>query len=219
MTLGFGCAGGCRAGSGFIAILSSCFLLCAPFSASVARLRGRCVVELVLLSGVGAEAVGSTLGVVKRFVVAAPCTENKGHVLDVLGAIVVHELRHRSGEEKGLDYRFSLRVKESTVRHYRVMADGELALELCVGFGYDREEFLCEVTVFVKKMHKDVPDSVSGIGVDVVAEMVELVTSDLLQEHDGRQVDFVEWEAIMEPPLQERKGMRGVLRIGDVYQW
>ncbi|GBG64814.1 hypothetical protein CBR_g46770 [Chara braunii] len=138
---------------------------------------------------------------------------------DVRGrAIVVHELRHRRGEEKGLDYRFSLRVKESTVRHYRVTADGELALELCVGLGYDGE-FLCDVTVFVKKMHKDVPDSVPGNGVDVVAEMVELVTSDLLQEHGERQVDFMVWEAIMEPSLQERKGMRGVLRIGDVYQW
>ncbi|GBG81239.1 hypothetical protein CBR_g31911 [Chara braunii] len=139
---------------------------------------------------------------------------------DVRGmAIVVHALRHRRGAEKGLDYRFSLRVKESTVRHYPVMADGELASELCVGLGYDGEEFLCEVTVFVKKMHKDVPDSVSGTGVDVGAEMVELVTNDLLQEHDGRQVGFVEWEAIMEPPLQKRKGMRSVLRIGDAYQW
>ncbi|GBG69852.1 hypothetical protein CBR_g4680 [Chara braunii] len=133
-------------------------------------------------------------------------------------AIVIHELRHRQGDGKGLDFRYSKRVATSSVCHYRVMANGALVLELCIGLGYC-EDLSCEVTVFVTKASEDVPNVAPRGGVDVLEGMAKLVTSDLLQEHADRQVDFVEWEAILQAPLEERRGMRGVLRIADSYNW
>ncbi|GBG63044.1 hypothetical protein CBR_g34743 [Chara braunii] len=81
------------------------------------------------------------------------------------------------------------------------------------------DDLLCEVTVFVTKTSGDVPNDVPRGGVDVLAEMVGLLTSDLLQEHAEQQIGFVEWEAVLEAPLSGRSNMRGVLSIGDGYEW
>ncbi|GBG83559.1 hypothetical protein CBR_g37276 [Chara braunii] len=126
-------------------------------------------------------------------------------------AIEIQELRHRRGDGHGLDFKFSRRVSRESARHYLVKADGELVLKLCIGLGYC-EGLLCEVTVYVTKMSSNIPDEVPSSGVDVLAEMVELATSDILQEHADQQIDFVEWEAILQLPLRGHQYMRGVLR-------
>ncbi|GBG86965.1 hypothetical protein CBR_g44419 [Chara braunii] len=115
-------------------------------------------------------------------------------------AVEILELHHRQGDGCGKDFRYNRRVNSATVRHYRVTADGRLVLKLCVGLGY-WDGLLREVTVFVIKASEDIPNEVPDGGVDEVAEMVELLTSDLLQEHGGKQIDFVEWEAVLEAPL------------------
>ncbi|GBG91931.1 hypothetical protein CBR_g54026 [Chara braunii] len=176
------------------------------------------------IGGDSHEQEGDELDLARWILLLCPCSYAVS-VMDVITTCVgevhgkpveVQELRHRCGDGGGRDFRYSRRVNSDVFRHYRVTADGRLVMKLCMGLGY-MEGLLCEVTVFVTKSLDDIPDTVPDGGVDVVANMVGLLTSDLLQEHADNQIDFVEWEAVLEAPLVGRRYMTAVLSTDDGY--
>ncbi|GBG86194.1 hypothetical protein CBR_g41098 [Chara braunii] len=97
-------------------------------------------------------------------------------------------------------------------RHYEVDANGILVLRLEMGLEYVGND-LCDVAIFVTKLHEDVPYQHVGEGDDVVKKIDRLLLSSVALEHDGRLAGIAEWEGILDTPLIGRCYLHGELRF------
>ncbi|GBG80116.1 hypothetical protein CBR_g30483 [Chara braunii] len=131
---------------------------------------------------------------------------SRGHILGRV--VMAYELTDSRDFTEGREFKFMASVTRHSIRHYEIDSRGELMLRLAVGIGYEND-FLRDVIVNVSKEHDDVPNRPEGVGEDVVELMIQLMTLSLLKEHDGRLAGIVEWEAILDAPLEGRNYLRG----------
>ncbi|GBG74033.1 hypothetical protein CBR_g17743 [Chara braunii] len=97
-------------------------------------------------------------------------------------------------------------------REYEVDANGVLVMRLQLGLGYVGDD-LRDASVFVTKLHEDVPNGYSGREEDIIEHVVRLLLSSIALEHDGRMTGIAEWEVILDAPLVGRPYLHGELRV------
>ncbi|GBG74620.1 hypothetical protein CBR_g19027 [Chara braunii] len=129
----------------------------------------------------------------------------------VLGrTITFYEMRHRRGEEEGRLFDFVGEINRHEVRHYEVDTNGETILHVSVALGY-ADDMLHEVVSDATKVGRAIPNRWEG-GVDVLADTVDLLMSNIANEHEDRMTDPAVFRVHPDPPMHDRPGLRGEIR-------
>ncbi|GBG91443.1 hypothetical protein CBR_g52398 [Chara braunii] len=126
--------------------------------------------------------------------------------------IVVYGMSKHSDYRPNRDFGFVAFINRHGYRQYEVDANGVLVLRLKLGMGYVGDD-LRDATVFVTKLHNDVPDSYRGRGEDIIEGIIRFLLSVIASELDGRMTGIAEWEAILDAPLVGRPYLHGELRV------
>ncbi|GBG77749.1 hypothetical protein CBR_g24196 [Chara braunii] len=135
----------------------------------------------------------------------------RGRVLS--RTITFYEMRHRRGEKDGRLFDFVGEVSGQEVRHYEVDTNGDTILNVIVALGYV-DEMLREVVGYATKVRRAIPDRWEG-GVDVLADIVDLLMSNIANEHDDHMTVPADFRVWPDPPLHDRPGLRGEIRNID----
>ncbi|GBG69325.1 hypothetical protein CBR_g4021 [Chara braunii] len=132
----------------------------------------------------------------------------------VLGrTITFYEMRHRQGEKDGRLFDFVGEVTGQEVGHYEVDANGDTILNVVVALGYV-DDMLREVVGYTTKVGRAIPDRWEG-GVDVLDDIVDLLMSNIANEHDDLMTVPADFRVWPDPPLHDRPGLRGEIRNID----
>ncbi|GBG59551.1 hypothetical protein CBR_g49811 [Chara braunii] len=126
--------------------------------------------------------------------------------------IVVYEMSEHRDYRPDRDFGFVAAVNRHGYRQYEVDANGQLVLRIELSLGYVGED-LRDGTVFVTKLHDDVPNSYRGRREDIIERIVRLLLPVIASEHDGRMTGIAEWKAILDAPLVGRPYLHGELRV------
>ncbi|GBG63310.1 hypothetical protein CBR_g37396 [Chara braunii] len=126
--------------------------------------------------------------------------------------VVVQETRHERGKELHRDMEWGPNVELRESRTYYALVDGLIAMQIVGGLGYDGENNLIEVILFVRKLSVIVPDTWQMPARDVVGDVVRFLVSALAEEHMGAMHGNMSYMAHMEAPLRERGYLHWAVR-------
>ncbi|GBG77868.1 hypothetical protein CBR_g25800 [Chara braunii] len=97
-------------------------------------------------------------------------------------------------------------------RGIRIFVEGLIAMRLVIALGYDVENDLSEVIVFVKKFSEVIPDDWRSPARDVVGDMVRYLISAIAEEHDSAMHGDASYIAELEHPLHGRSYLDGAVQ-------
>ncbi|GBG66002.1 hypothetical protein CBR_g54981 [Chara braunii] len=130
----------------------------------------------------------------------------------VLGrTITFYEMRHRRREEDGRVFDFASAINRREVRHYEVDANGDTILHVSIALGY-ADNMLHNVVGYATKVGRAIPNRWEG-GVDVLADIIDLLMSNIANEHEDLMTDPADFRVHPDPPMHDRPGLRGEIRI------
>ncbi|GBG71401.1 hypothetical protein CBR_g8821 [Chara braunii] len=92
--------------------------------------------------------------------------------------VVVQETRHERGKELHRDMEWGPNVELRESRTYYALVDGLISMQIVGGLGYDGENNLIEVVLFVRKLSAIVPDTWQMPTRDVVSDVMRFLDYD-----------------------------------------
>ncbi|GBG73206.1 hypothetical protein CBR_g12923 [Chara braunii] len=126
--------------------------------------------------------------------------------------VVIQETRHERGKELHRDTEWGPNVGLRESRTYYELVDGLIAMQIVGGLGYNGENNLIEVVLFVRMLSVIVPDTWQMPAHDVVGDVVRFLVSALAEKHMGAMHGNASYMAHMEPPVRERGYLHGAVR-------
>ncbi|GBG65959.1 hypothetical protein CBR_g54938 [Chara braunii] len=124
--------------------------------------------------------------------------------------ITFYEMRHRRVEEDSRVFDFASTISQHKVMHYEVDANGDTILHVSVALAYV-DDMLHEAVRYARKVVRAIPNRCEG-GVDVLTDIIDLLMSNISNEHEDRMTDPADFQVHPNPPMHDRPGLRGEIR-------
>ncbi|GBG91052.1 hypothetical protein CBR_g51786 [Chara braunii] len=125
--------------------------------------------------------------------------------------VIFYEMRHRRDKDYGRAFGFVNTVARHEVRHFEVDENGRTCMLFTVGYGFARGLFT-HIVAFATKVGDEIPDRWE-FGVDVLADLVDLLVSNVAIEFDDRLDEAAAYRVYMDLPLYGRQYLHGEIEI------
>ncbi|GBG76668.1 hypothetical protein CBR_g22885 [Chara braunii] len=125
--------------------------------------------------------------------------------------VLFYEMRHHRDKDCGRAFEFVNTVTRHEVRHFEVDENGCTCLRFTAGYGFDRG-LLTHVVAFATKARDAIPDRWDFV-IDVLANLVNLLVSNVAMEFDDRLDEAAAYRVHVDPPLYGREYLHGEIGI------